>query len=61
MLTGASMVLALIAISNATDRKDAYSSILFLQSVLSITLFIVIFVLVLAIGMAVNVELGAQW
>ncbi len=55
------MVLALIAISDSADRRAAYGSTLFLQAVLSISLFIIMFILVLVIGMSVNVELAAQW
>lgn len=61
LLTFVCMVLALVAISDSVDRKAAYGSILFLQAVLSITLFIVIFICVLIVGMAVNVELAAHW
>ncbi len=60
-LTFCSMVLALIAISDSADRRAAYGSTLFLQAVLSISLFIIMFILVLVIGMSVNVELAAQW
>ena len=61
ILTLLSMLAALAGIVLAEDPQAAYHSTLFIQSILSISLFIIIFTCVLAVGMLINAELAAQW
>ncbi len=56
-----SMVLALAGIVQSDDRPEAYRSVLFIQALLSISLFIVLFTAIMAVGMLINAELAAQW